>query len=119
MRFAAVFIVSSIGLLGCADDGRPPAPYNVTAETGGGAAELRWSYKAAPGLDCFLIQRSEGFNYNFRDQAKSPAGKLYYNDDDVTVGERYYYRVAAFFTTWNDEKDVLSRFSPEVAVKIE
>ena len=119
MRFAAVFIVSSLGLLGCADDGRPPVPYNVTAETGGGAAELRWSYKAAPALDCFLIQRSEGFNYNFVDLAKSPANRLNYYDADVAVGETYYYRVAAFYKEWNGEKDVMSRFSPEVSVKIE
>jgi len=119
MKIGVVFTVSLFGLLGCADDGGPPAPYNVTAETGGGAAALRWSYKAAPGLDCFLIQRSERFNYDFVDLAKSPAWELYYDDGDVAVGETYYYRVAAFYKTWNDEKDVLSRFSPEVSVKIE
>ena len=119
MRLAVVFALSSLLLLGCADDGGPPAPYNVTAETGGGAAVLRWGYDAAPGLDSFLIQRSEGFNNNFVDLAKSPANKLDYFDGDVAVGETYYYRVAAFYKEWNGEKDVRSRYSPEVSVKIE
>ena len=114
-----MFALSSLALLGCADDGGPPAPYNVTAETGGGAAVLRWGYDAAPGLDSFLIQRSEGFNNNFVDLAKSPANKLDYFDGDVAVGETYYYRVAAFYKEWNGEKDVRSRYSPEVSVKIE
>ncbi len=119
MRLAVAFALSSLILLACADDGGPPAPYNLTVEGGGGAAELRWGYKAAPALDCFLIQRSEGYNYNFVDLAKSPAGKLYYYDGDVAFGETYYYRVAAFYKEWNGEKDVMSRFSAEVSVKIE
>lgn len=119
MKLAVVSVLSSLVLLGCADDGGPPAPYNVTAETGGGGAVLRWGYKAAPGLDGFLIQRSEDFNYNFVDLAKSPANKLNYFDGDVAVGETYYYRVAAFYEEWNGEKDVMSKFSPEVSVKIE
>lgn len=119
MRPTFVLALFLLALLACADDGGPPAPYDVTAENGGGAAVLRWGYNAAAGLDGFLIQRSEGYNYNFVDLAKTPATERYYFDGAVAVGETYYYRVAAFYKEWNGEKDVMSRYSPEVSVKIE
>jgi hypothetical protein len=119
MKAFAVIALCALALLSCADDGGPPKPFNLTADNAGGAAVLRWSYNAAPGLDSFLVQRSEGFNDNFADLAKTPANKLDYFDGGVAVGETYYYRVAAVYTEWNGEKNVRSGFSAEVSVQIE
>jgi hypothetical protein len=103
----------------CSDGGLPPAPYNVWAGSGGGGADVRWGYNEAPGLAHFIIQRSEGVNYNFIDWAQVPADRRLYRDDAVVLGEWYYYRVAAFFTEWNGERDVRSKYSAEAGVKIE
>jgi hypothetical protein len=119
MRYALVATLGAVTLWACAEDGGPPAPYNLTVEGGGGAAVLRWGYDTAAGLDCFLIQRSEDYDYNFVNVAKSPPDKRYYYDGDVGVGKTYYYRVAAFYQEWNGAKDVLSDFSAEVSVQIE
>ncbi|UCH77347.1 MAG: hypothetical protein JSU81_06290 [Candidatus Coatesbacteria bacterium] len=105
--------------LSCADSGLPPAPHNVSADSSGGGADVRWGYDDAPGLAHFIIQRSDGVNYNFRDWAQVPADRRTYRDDAVVVGEWYYYRVAAFFKEWNGQHDVRSKYSAEAGVKIE
>lgn len=115
MRFAAFGSLVLISLLACADGGRPPAPYNLTAFSAGGGAELRWESDAA---DRFVVQRSEGSNYNFVDYGWTAGGRRFFNDYDVIPNEWYYYRVAAFYEEWEGEEDVFSSYSPEVGVQI-
>ncbi|NIT35687.1 MAG: hypothetical protein GTN49_04185 [candidate division Zixibacteria bacterium] len=114
MGRAIIFIGALFGLLACGGD-RPPAPYNVTVTSEGGAAELRWESAAA---DRFLIQRSEGVDFNFVELAWTPGGQRFFTDEEVVPNEWYYYRVAGFYEEWEGGKDVFSPFSPEVGVKI-
>jgi len=106
-------------LAACSSGDGPPEPYGVTATSTGGSADVRWGYGSTAGMDCFLVQRSEGGEYNFVDFAKAPPGEFYFHDDDVVMGEWYYYRVAAFYKEWEGDKDVLSEFSAEAGCEIE
>jgi len=103
----------------CSSGDLPPAPHNVWAGSSGGGADVRWGYDDAPGLAYFILQRSEGGNYNFRDWANVPADRRSYRDDAVSVGEWYYYRLAAVFKEWNGQHDVRSNYSAEAGVQIE
>ena len=114
MGRALITIAALLGLLSCGGD-RPPAPYNVTVTSQEGAADLRWEGGPA---DRFVIQRSEGVNFNFVELAWMPGGRRFFIDDDVVPNEWYYYRVAAFYEVWEGEEDVFSPFSPEVGVRI-
>jgi hypothetical protein len=105
-------------LAACAGEG-PPVPSGVTAACTLGGVDVRWSYGSTAGMDCFLIQRSEGGNYNFVDFAKVPPERLYFRDDRVFVGVWYYYRVAAVYAEWNGERGVRSEFSVEAGCQVE
>jgi hypothetical protein len=118
-RLAVLAFAAAASLVACSGGEGPPAPFSVTATGGNGAADVRWSYGSPAGVDCFLIQRSEGGEYNFVDYAKVPPTQLYFNDEDVLLGWWYYYRVAAFYDEWEGEKDVLSEFSAEAGCLIE
>jgi hypothetical protein len=116
LTITAFVIVAS--LVACSGDD-PPRPYGLTVTNLNGAADVRWNYGSTSGMDCFLIQRSEGGDYNFVDYAKVPPTQLYLVDDNVLLGWWYYYRVAAFYREWEGQTDVLSNFSAEVGCKIE
>jgi hypothetical protein len=111
------FVIAA-ALVACSGD-EPPAPYALTVTNLSGAAEVRWSYDSTSGTDCFLIQRSEGGDYNFVDYAKVPPAQSYFIDEDVLPGWWYYYRVAAFYREWGGRTNVLSGFSAEAGCKIE
>jgi hypothetical protein len=117
-RLTLVAFASAAALVACGSDG-PPQPYAVTATGLDGAADVRWSYGSTSGVDCFLIQRSEGGEYNFVDFAKVPPEQLYFHDDNVVFGWWYYYRVAAFYGEWDGQTNVLSEFSAEAGCLIE
>ncbi len=114
MGRAIIVITVLLGLLACGGD-RPPAPYNVAATTQEGAVDLRWESGAA---DRFVIERSEGANFNFVELAWTPGNQRFLTDDDVVPNEWYYYRVAAFYESWEGEDNAFSPFSPEVGVQI-
>ncbi len=114
MKLATVFVIALTGLWACADD-RPPAPYNLTATSEDGGAALRWESGAA---DRFVIQRSEGTDYNFVEFAWTRGSQRFFDDYDVIPNEWYFYRVAAFYDAWGGEENVYSPFSPEVGVEI-
>jgi len=118
-RLAVFAFAAAASLVACGGGEGPPAPFGVTATSGNGAVDVRWSYGSTSGVDCFLIQRSEGGDYDFVDFAKAPPRQFYFHDDDVALGEWYYYRVAAFYKVWETEKDVLSDFSPEAGCQLE
>jgi hypothetical protein len=117
-RLALVAAASAAALAACSGDG-PPEPYALTATSLNGAADVRWAYGSTSGVDCFLIQRSEGGNYNFVGFAKVPPAQLYFHDDNVLPGVWYYYRVAAFYKEWDGQTEVLSNFSAEAGCLIE
>jgi hypothetical protein len=114
MKLVTVFVIALTILWACADD-EPPAPYNVTATSGNGGADLRWESGAA---DRFVIQRSEGTNYNFVPYAWTRGSQRFFYDYDVIPNEWYYYRVAGFYEEWRGEEGVYSPYSPEVGVEI-
>jgi len=114
-----VFIRSAAaGVLAVACAGEePPSPFGLTVASVSGAAELRWQCGAAASR--FLIERSESDDANFRFLAQTPGDVLFYRDDEVTRGQWYYYRVAAFYETWDGQEDVTSAFCPYEGVEIE
>lgn len=118
-RLAVLAFAASASLVACSGGEGPPAPYGVVVTSVNGAADVRWGYGSTSDLGCFLIQRSEGGNYNFVDFAKASPRQFYFHDDAVAFGEWYYYRVAAFYKEWNGEKAVLSKFSAEAGCQVE
>jgi len=117
-RLTPVAFACAAALMACSGNG-PPQPYAVTATALNGAADVRWSYGSTAGVGCFLIQRSEGGEYNFVDYAKISPSEFYFHDDNVLFGLWYYYRVAAFYEEWDGQANVLSGFSAEAGCKIE
>lgn len=117
-RLTLVAFVFAGALVTCSSDG-PPQPYSVRATNLNGTANVRWSYGSTDGVGCFLIQRSEGGEYNFVDYAKVPPAQLYFNDANVFIGLWYYYRVAAFYEEWEGQTSVLSEFSADAGCLIE
>jgi hypothetical protein len=117
-RITLTALAFGAALVACGGDG-PPAPYGLIVTNLSGSADVRWNYGSTSGVGCFLIQRSEGGEYNFVDHAKVPPTQLYFNDEDVVLGWWYYYRVAAFYEEWDGEKDVLSEFSADAGCLIE
>jgi hypothetical protein len=117
-RVTLVALAFAAALMACSGDG-PPQPYAVTATSLDGAADVRWSYGSTAGVGCFLIQRSEGGEYNFVDCAKVPPAQLYFHDDNVLLGWWYYYRIAAFYEEWDGQTNVLSEFSTDAGCLIE
>jgi hypothetical protein len=115
MRIAALSIIVVVFLLACAEEEGPPPPYNVTATSAGGGVELRWQSDAG---DRFLIQRSEGTEYNFVDYAWAAGDRRFLNDNDVVLGQWYYYQVAAFYERWQGQENALSPYSPDVGVEV-
>jgi hypothetical protein len=115
MRAAALSVIAVVCLSACAEEGRPPAPYNVTVAGESGGAELRWESGPA---DRFLIQRSEETDFNFVDYAWTAGSRRFFNDYDVIPNEWYYYRVAGFYEEWQGKEDVYSPYSPDVGVEI-
>jgi hypothetical protein len=118
-KSALLVLAAATALVACGGGEGPPAPYGLYVTSSDGAAYVRWDYGSTSGVDSFLVQRSEGADYDFVDAAKTPPGQLYFNDDDVVPGEWYYYRVAAFYKEWQNERNVLSDFSAEAGVQIE
>ncbi len=115
MRVAALSAIVIVSLLACAEEDRPPPPYNVTATSVGGGVELRWESDAA---DRFFVQRSEETEYNFADLAWVAGNRFFLNDYDVIPNQWYYYRVAAFYERWQGKENVLSPYSPEAGVEV-
>ncbi len=102
-------------LWACAAGG-PPAPYNVTATSDGVGVDLRWDAGGTPSR--FLVERSEGVNYNFVAFAWIKGNERYFRDDAVAAGEWYYYRLAGWFERWEGKTGRMSEYSPEVGVEV-
>lgn len=117
-RITPVALAFAAALVACSSDG-PPQPYAVTATSLSGTANVRWSFGSTDGVACFLLQRSEGGEFNFVDYAKVPPSQLYFNDANVLIGWWYYYRVAAFYEEWEGQTNVLSEFSADAGCLIE
>jgi hypothetical protein len=108
--------IAAAALLAACSGSGPREPYNVTALDTGAGVDLEWDYGNA---ESFIIQRSDGVNYNFADRAKVPGDRRYFRDDDVLIGQWYYYRVAAFLTEYGGRRNVLTDYSTEVSVLVE
>ncbi len=108
-RFVAVALFASF-LLSCGGD-ELPRPYNLTGDYVGGAVELRW--QCSDEADGFLVQRSDGADYNFRNLGWSEEGQRYYRDETVVPDEVYFYRVAAGYKP----NKSMSDFCPEIVVQ--
>jgi hypothetical protein len=115
MKIAPLTVVVIVCLLACAGEEKPPPPYNVSAESVGGGVELRWQ---SDGGDRFLIQRSEGTEFNFVDYAWTAGSQRFFDDFGVIPTQWYYYRVAAFHEKWEGQEDVFSRYSHEVGAEV-
>ena len=112
MRLAAGITLVAISALSCAESGLA-RPYNLTADYVGGAVELRW--ECAPGPAGFLVQRSDGTDYNYRTLGWSENGRKYYLDETVGYQQWYFYRVAAGY----EPSKEMSDYCPEAAVYTE
>jgi len=118
MRWLMALAAAGVVLLACGShENLPPEPYNLSADSVSGGAELRW--EQAPPASRFKIQRSIGDDSNFTDLAWTRGTDRFYRDDDVTRDRWYYYRVAAFYEEWNGQQDILSDYCPYDAVQIQ
>jgi hypothetical protein len=116
-RFIALGLAALLPLA-CTSGDKPPTPYNFTVTSAGGGVELRWDCDAWEGVAParFLLEKSEGGNYNFYDYAWAAGNNRFLRDDAVSPNEWYYYRVSGW---WEEPEGELGPASYEVGVKVE
>jgi hypothetical protein len=90
----------------------------VTATSAGGGVELRWDCGSWEGYapTRFLVEKSEGGNYNFYDYVWVKGNTRFLRDDAVSPNDSYYYRVSGW---WEEPEEELGPASVEAGVEVD